>query len=63
MTISTLLIEFSSFAMSRATTVAVLEKEPDPGMSSLAVSPDGRRLNWSQIGQAGSDMILMENFR
>ena len=57
------LIEFFSFAMSRATNVAVLEKELDPWMSGFAVSPDGRRLIWPQMDQVGSDIMPMENFR
>jgi hypothetical protein len=57
------LIEFFSFATGRATTIAVLEKGLDRGMSGLALTPDGRRLIWSQVDQDSSDIMLMENFR
>ena len=63
MKIQTPLIGFFSFAMSRATTVAALEKELDQWISGLAVSPDGRRLIWSQMDQVDSDIMPMENFR
>ncbi len=57
------LIEFFNFATGQVTTVAVLEKGLDRGMVGLAVSPDGRRLIWSQVDQDSSDIMLLENFR
>ena len=57
------LIEFFSFATGQVTTIAVLEKGLDRGMSGLAVAPDGRRLIWSQVDHDSSDIMLMENFR
>jgi eukaryotic-like serine/threonine-protein kinase len=57
------LIKFFSFATGKAPTVSALEK-PLPGTTSgLSVSPDGRRLIWTQADQTSSDLMLMENFR
>jgi Tol biopolymer transport system component/DNA-binding winged helix-turn-helix (wHTH) protein len=56
------LIELFSFITGQVTTVVVLEKGLDRGMSGLAVSPDGHRLIWSQVDQDSSDIMLMENF-
>jgi len=57
------LIQFFSFATGKASTVFALEK-PLPGLGSgLSVSPDGRRLIWTQVDQPSTDLMLMENFR
>ncbi|MGE0131842.1 MAG: winged helix-turn-helix domain-containing protein [Blastocatellales bacterium] len=57
------LIEFYNFADQQITTIATLEKPIWPTPPGLAVSPDGRKLIWSQLDQRGSDIMLMENFR
>jgi Tol biopolymer transport system component len=53
-------IEFLSFATGKAKTVAPMSGPPSQGLS---VSPDGRFLLFSQVDQAGSDLMLVENFR
>jgi len=53
-------IEFFSFSDDRIRTVAKLEKPPFLG---LTVSPDGRRLLYSQIDQSGMDLMLVEDLR
>ena len=58
------LLEFFSFATRKVTPVATLEKRIGFfGFSGLDVSPDGRWLIWQQLDQAGSDIMLLENFR
>jgi Tol biopolymer transport system component/DNA-binding winged helix-turn-helix (wHTH) protein len=57
------LIEFFSFATGQIKPVVALEKPIYPTPPGLAVSPDGRRLIWSQLDHVGSDIMLMENFR
>jgi Tol biopolymer transport system component len=54
------LIEFYNFATRKVTRVAILAR---PLRSVLSVSPDGRRLLYTQVDQSGSDIMLMENFR
>jgi Tol biopolymer transport system component len=56
-------IEFFNFATGRAAPVATTEKRLARGVPGLSVSPDGRRLLYTQIEQQGSDLMLMENFR
>jgi hypothetical protein len=53
-------IEFFSLADSRTRIVARLAKPPYLG---LTVSPDARRLLYTQIDQAGTDLMLVEDFR
>jgi hypothetical protein len=57
------LIEFYSFATRRVTKAARLEKPLPLGLSGFAVSPDGRRLLWTQLDHVTSDITLAENFR
>jgi hypothetical protein len=45
------------------TPVATTEKKLARWIPSLAVSPDGKHLLYTQIDQQGSDLMLMENFR
>jgi eukaryotic-like serine/threonine-protein kinase len=56
-------IEFFNPATGKTTPVATTEKKLARWIPSLAVSPDGKYLLYTQIDQQGSDLILMENFR
>ncbi len=51
---------FFDSATRRIQPVHTLDKPPASGLS---LSPDGRRLLFSQIDLAGSDLLLVENFR
>jgi hypothetical protein len=53
-------VQFLSFATGNVVRVATIQK---PVYVGLAVSPDGRSILYSQIDQAGSDLMLVENFR
>ena len=53
-------IQFMSFVTGKVKTVAPISRPPAEG---LTVSPDGRSLLFSQIDEAGSDLMLVENFR
>ena len=53
-------IQFLSFATGKVKTVAPISGSPAEGLS---VSPDGRSLLFSQVDEAGSDLMLVENFR
>jgi Tol biopolymer transport system component/DNA-binding winged helix-turn-helix (wHTH) protein len=57
------LIEFYSFGAGKVTIAAKLETPLPPGISGLTISPDGRRLLWTQMDQVDSDITLVENFR
>jgi Tol biopolymer transport system component len=52
-------IQFLSFATAKVKTVAPMSAPPAAGLS---VSPDGRSLLFSQIDEAGRDLMLVENF-
>ena len=52
-------IKFLSFATATIRTVAPLSGPPGEG---LCASPDGRSILFSQLDQAGSDLMLVENF-
>jgi Tol biopolymer transport system component len=57
-------IQFLNLATSQITTVAKLDRPIDLGDSGgLAVSPDGRWMLYEQVEQAGSELMLVENFR
>jgi Tol biopolymer transport system component/predicted Ser/Thr protein kinase len=60
---STKAIEFFGFATSKVTQVVKPEKEPLRWNPGFAVSPDGRWILYAQADQAGSDIMLVENFR
>jgi Tol biopolymer transport system component len=52
-------IQFLSFATGKVKIVAPISRTPEEGLS---VSPDGRFLLFSQWDEAGSDLMLVENF-
>ncbi len=56
-------IEFFNPATGKATPVATTEKRLARVVPSLAVSPDGKYLLYTQIDQQGGDLMLIENFR
>jgi hypothetical protein len=53
-------IDYVRFADEKIQTFARLEKPPFIGMT---VSPDARWLLYTQIDQAGTDLVLVEGFR
>jgi serine/threonine protein kinase len=53
-------IQFLSFTTGKVKTVAPMLAPPTEGLSA---SPDGRFLLFSQADEAGSDLMLVENFR
>ena len=53
-------IQFLSFATAKVKTVALMSAPPNEGLSVL---PDGRSILFSQRDEAGSDLMLVENFR
>jgi hypothetical protein len=53
-------IRFLSFQTGKVAKVAEIDQAVGPGLS---VSPDGRFLLYSQYQLAGSDLMLVENFR
>jgi hypothetical protein len=53
-------IQFFNFPTKKIRSITTIEK---PIESYLSVSPDGRWILYSQIDQAGSDLMLVENFR
>jgi Tol biopolymer transport system component/serine/threonine protein kinase len=55
-------IEFYSFATGKVSLIMSLEKGLPDTISGLCVSPDGRRLVWTQLDQISSDITLMNHF-
>jgi Tol biopolymer transport system component len=55
-------IQFLNFATNQVRTVASFEKPLDGLSAGLAVSPDGRWILYTQVEQAGSELMLVENF-
>jgi eukaryotic-like serine/threonine-protein kinase len=53
-------LQFLSFATGKVKTVAPISGSSGEGLS---VSPDGRSILFSQFDEAGSDLMLVENFR
>jgi len=51
-------IQFLSFATNKITSVVNFEKQ----VGSLALSPDGRWILFTQIDQDGTELMLVENF-
>ena len=56
-------LEFLSFAGRRVVHIATLDRKPVPFVSGIAVSPDGRRILYTQEDRRSSDIMLVENFR
>ena len=52
--------QFLDVATGIATQIVKVEKAMDLG---ITVSPDGRTLLFAQIGSAGRNLMLVENFR
>jgi Tol biopolymer transport system component len=53
-------IQFLSFATGKVKMVAPISR---PSSEGLSVSPDGRSILFSQIGETGTDLMLVENFQ
>jgi Tol biopolymer transport system component len=58
-------LKFYSFAARKATLLRVFSKDTslDTDSTALSVSPDGRRILYTQHDQSGSDLMMAENFR
>ena len=53
-------IQFLTLANGKVKTVVPI---PGHAFVGFSVSPDGRSLLYTQVDQAGSDLMLVENFR
>ena len=53
-------LRFYEYATSRSTTLLSTRQTP---WSGLSVAPDRRSILYTQVDQAGSDLMLVENFR
>ena len=53
-------VQVLSFATSKVTTLGVIHRPVGFGLS---VSPDERFILYTQVDQAGSDLMLLGNFR
>jgi Tol biopolymer transport system component len=56
-------VKFFSFDLQRVSTVAILPKQPPYADSGLTISRDGTSILYPQIDHAGSNIMLVENFR
>ena len=58
-------IQFLSFATNKIRAIANFDKPLDNpgGFGGVSVSPDGRRILYTQFDQAGGELMLVENFR
>jgi Tol biopolymer transport system component len=56
-------IEFLAFATNKASKVAEVESLPPPGDRGFTVSPDEKRILFSQVERSPVDIMLVENFR
>ena len=53
-------IRFYEFATRKIQKLLTIER---PVHLAIAVSPDGRTILYTQLDEAGSDLMLVENFR
>jgi len=53
-------VQFQSFATCKVTTIALIQRSLEFGLS---VSPDERFILYTQVDQSGSDLLLVENFQ
>jgi Tol biopolymer transport system component len=59
------MVKFYRFATHQLETFREFSKETrfDSGSTAFSVSPDGQWIIYTQVDQAGSDLILMDNYR
>jgi hypothetical protein len=55
-------IEFLSFSTNQIRSIAMFDKPVGLGNGDVTVSPDGRWLLHTLLDQAGSELMLVENF-
>ena len=55
-------IEFFAFGTKKTTRIAEVDGLPPPGDPGFTVSPDGKRLIFSQVDRSAVDLMLVENF-
>ena len=53
-------INFHDFATGETKKILTIDK---PILESIEISPDGRTILYTQVDEAGSDLMLVENFR
>jgi hypothetical protein len=56
-------ISYHRFATRTTTPIVTIADDPRLHNPSLALSPDGRWLLYSQIDRSSADIVLVENFR
>jgi hypothetical protein len=56
-------VKFYDFRTRKVTQIGAIEKEVHRGNGGFSVTWDGRRIAWSQIDHAESDLMMIENFR
>jgi secreted PhoX family phosphatase len=54
-------LRLQEFAAGKTRKILTLDQQA--ALTGLTVSPDGRTILYGQIDQAGSDLMLVENFR
>jgi len=56
-------IKFYDFATRKTMQIGTIEKAVERNFGGFSVTRDGRRIAWSQIDHAESDLMMIENFR
>jgi hypothetical protein len=56
-------IDFFSFGTRKVTKVVEVDSLPPPWDPGFAVSPDEKRIIFSQVDRSAIDLMLVENFR